>query len=109
MSQKKNKAQAERAARYYDAVRHVLLCDWDPIGVSTYLDADDEYDSYVWPVCRHIMTSATREQLFNYLRDTESTTMGLSVRNDDHLNMVVDKLFEIRNRLEGIDGSQPAP
>jgi len=40
-------AYLERAQRYHEAIRAVLLCDWDPIGVSHVAEAQDEYDGYV--------------------------------------------------------------
>ena len=37
----------DRARRYHDGIRRILLNDWDPIGVADIAEAQDEYDSYV--------------------------------------------------------------
>ena len=37
----------ERAKSLQDAIRQVLLHDWDPIGVADVPEAQDEYDSYI--------------------------------------------------------------
>ncbi len=76
MNKKSNKAMLERALRYRDAVRQVLLRDWDPIGVSQFLEAEDEYDSYVWPVCSLLIANGTRQQIADYLYWVETVRMG---------------------------------
>jgi hypothetical protein len=37
----------DRAKRYQEAIREILLREWDPIGIAEEPDAQDEYDSYV--------------------------------------------------------------
>ncbi len=36
---------------HFDAIRPILLKEWDPIGVSEIKGAQDEYNSYVVPRC----------------------------------------------------------
>ena len=36
--------ERKRAKRYYDAVREILLREWDPIGVPDVPEAQNEYD-----------------------------------------------------------------
>ena len=39
--------RVDRARRYHDAIRRILLHDWDPIGVAEVVEAQDEYDGYI--------------------------------------------------------------
>jgi hypothetical protein len=41
----------EERSRLWNAVRHILMSEWDPKGVSDTPEAADEYDGYVGAVC----------------------------------------------------------
>jgi hypothetical protein len=59
------------------AVRLILLSDWDPIGVSGILAAENEYDAHVDEVVR-IAKQASEKQLAQHLHDIETKQMGLA-------------------------------
>ena len=61
-------------------VRLVLLIDWDPIGVTGYRGAMDEYDRYAEDVHKLLETGATQEELTAHLRYVANTRMGLRER-----------------------------
>jgi len=50
----------ERAKQYHEAIRAILLKEWDPIGVSHIPEAQDEYDRYVGGVYRLLITHVDR-------------------------------------------------
>lgn len=65
-----------------DAIRDILLLEWDPIGVNEIDEARDEYDSYVPVVCQLIVRGASTLQLFDYLWWLETEHMGLPGRRE---------------------------
>ena len=63
-----------------DAIRRVLLDEWDPIGVRGVPEAQDEYDSYVGGVYRLLATGVSVPELAEHLVCIERDSMGLSAR-----------------------------
>jgi hypothetical protein len=62
----------------YDRVRHMILHEWDPIGIQGYVDwPQEEYDSYVPDVCHLVLSGASFEDVFAYLSSLETQHMGL--------------------------------
>jgi hypothetical protein len=57
------------------AVRLILLSDWDPIGVSGILPAENEYDPYVDEIL-HLAKHANQHALAQHLHDIETKRMG---------------------------------
>jgi hypothetical protein len=92
--------ETARAAEIQEAIRSVLLHDWDPIGVADVAEAQDEYDSYVGPVYRLLVSDPSDEALIDYLYKTETKTMGLTnFGMGAHLRPVVAKLRQIDVQL----------
>lgn len=87
-----------QAERYYDAVRRVLLHDWDPIGVGELAMAQDEYDSYVWKICGLLMRRESKVKLFDHLWMIETVHMGLT-GDREHTERVVERLMQISDEL----------
>jgi hypothetical protein len=95
-----NDSKHQRAAEIQQAIRDVLMQHWDPIGVADVPEAQDEYDSYVGPVYRLLASRASDAELIDYLRKTETETMGLSsLGTRGHLIEVAARLREIEIRL----------
>ena len=67
-----------RAERYHDAVREILLREWDPIGVRDRAEARDEYDSYVHRMCLMIARGEPTHRIAERLWNIETSGMGLS-------------------------------
>ena len=69
------KTQAENIT---EAIRQVLVRDWDPIGVKD--DPEwprDEYDSYIGEIYRYLARGESPEFIARHLRFIEETAMGL--------------------------------
>ena len=58
-----------------DSIRQVLVCDWDPIGISD--RSPDEYDGYIQPIYWMLMKSRSEDEIAKYLRKTKTKDMGL--------------------------------
>jgi hypothetical protein len=58
-----------------DAIRKVLMAEWDPIGCGV---PDDEYDGYIPVIYRLMQARATIEELASHLTYLETERMGLS-------------------------------
>jgi hypothetical protein len=59
----------------HSSVRLILLSDWDPLGVSGILPAENEYDAYVDEVL-HLVKHATHHAVAQHLHDIETKRMG---------------------------------
>ena len=63
-------------------IRHVLMNVWDPIGVKDEPNAQDEYDCCLGSLFNLLTTSATDEQIAEYLWRQGTEHMGLSLRKE---------------------------
>lgn len=73
----------------YQKVRHILLHEWDPIGVGDLAEAQDEYDSYVQPVCNLIKDKKEFIEIYEYLNWVVHDYMCLD--DNDDINLIVAK------------------
>jgi hypothetical protein len=58
-----------------DAIRRILMAEWDPIGCGV---PDDEYDSYLPGIYRLIQARVGVEGLAAHLDKLETLSMGLA-------------------------------
>jgi hypothetical protein len=58
-----------------DAIRKVLMSEWDPIGCGA---PDDEYDGYIPVIYRLMQARVSVEELASHLTNIETESMGLS-------------------------------
>ncbi|WP_243385043.1 hypothetical protein [Geothrix alkalitolerans] len=65
----------QELTRRVDEVLHYI---WDPIHVSGIPEARDEYDSYVQPVVRLLLSGATEQVIAEFLARITSETIGMS-------------------------------
>jgi hypothetical protein len=94
-------SRERRAREIQEAIRLVLLRDWDPIGVRDVPEAQDEYDGYVSGVYRLLVSGATLSELAEHLLQIERESMRLSPRPD--------VLVDVSSRLKQIDITLGAP
>jgi hypothetical protein len=89
--------ERERAARYHDAVREILLREWDPIGVRDRAEARNEYDGYVHRLSLMVARGEPAHHMAERLWSIETTGMGLS---GDRLraDLVADRLAGLCRR-----------
>lgn len=75
-------------------IRKVLLNEWDPIGVSQFAEAPDEYDGYVAEIDALVARKASQEEIFTHLWKIETDVMGLT-GNRRRTEFIAKKLFEL--------------
>lgn len=59
------------------AIREILLREWDPVGVSEFAGAQDEYDGYVDEVSELLNEKASAARIFDWLWAIETERMML--------------------------------
>ncbi len=89
----------DRTKHYHNAIKQILLQEWDPIGVKDIPEAQDEYDSYVWGVYSRLIRQVPQQELFDYLWEMETVDMGL-YGNPSHTEAIVEKLIALRVELK---------
>ena len=62
-----------------DAIRRILISEWDPIGCGV---PEDEYDSYIPVIYRLMQARAGVEGLASHLEKLETESMGLRADMD---------------------------
>jgi hypothetical protein len=88
-----------RAREYHDAIKQILMNEWDPIGVRDILEAQDEYDSYVPDIHGLLIHHESEEKLLEHLWLIETDYMGLC-GNRHKTENVAKLLIELRERME---------
>ncbi len=63
-----------------EAIKHLFLHEWDPIGISDAPEASDEYDAYAMRVFTSLHSGATEDSIAEYLDWLETVHMGLSTK-----------------------------
>jgi len=84
----------QKAIEIQDAIRQVLLYEWDPIGVSDMPAAQDEYDSYAGGIYRLLASGASEYQIIERLYNIETVSMGLP-GNREYLKGIAEKLVKL--------------
>ncbi len=59
-----------------NAIRQILMSEWDPIGVNDTPEAADEYDSYIGPLLDLLNARAGSDAVAEYLQKVEIERMG---------------------------------
>lgn len=59
-------------------IRYILLHIWDPIGISSYESASDEYDSYGNHIIEMMRIGANFDDIKTYLYNSARTHIGLN-------------------------------
>ena len=97
-------SREKRAEEIQEAIRQVLLVDWDPIGVSGLPEAQDEYDGYIGEVYRWLANGLDRRDIARCLLELETGQMGLSCgdfeKHNQVLLVVADKLKKLNISLK---------
>ena len=90
---------SNRKKKPFEAIRAVLLHEWDPIGVGEWPMAVDEYDDYVWHVWALLAQHQPREQLVDYLWWVETVHMCLS-GSRPHTESIAERLARLWGEIE---------
>ena len=93
-----------RAKSYQDAIREILMREWDPIGVADVPEAQDEYDQYISQIHAMLIRREPKYKLIDYLLWAETKSMGLYGRRK-RTEHVAELLLRLIEQIE--DESQP--
>jgi hypothetical protein len=63
--------------RYHDAIKEILLREWDPIGIGGFAGAQDEYDGYVDEINELLNQHPSADRIFDWLWSIETEHMML--------------------------------
>lgn len=63
-----------------EALKRLLLHEWDPIGIRDCEGAQDEYDSYAFELFTMLSSGADVDQVASYLDGIEAEHMALRLR-----------------------------
>lgn len=85
----------DQTREHHNAIRRILLDEWDPLEVSNALEAQDEYDSYVPSIFGLLVHDESEERIFGYLWKIETEHMGLN-GNRRRTEKVVKSLIGLR-------------
>lgn len=86
-----------------EAIKSLLLNEWDPIGIADHPGAVDEYDSYAMRAFVMLNSGADESAIFEYLRLTVTKWIGLP--GDPLIDRcVAEKMIAIHKAA----GSQPS-
>jgi hypothetical protein len=80
----------------YLAINSLLLNEWDPIGISAFEEAKDEYYPYLPQVFKMIMDNATKLEIADYLNAVVTERMGLN-SNFQHSINIAEKALNLKN------------
>jgi hypothetical protein len=84
----------QRAKSYQDAIRDVLMREWDPIGVAGVPQAQDEYDGYINEIYGLLIRREPRHKLVDFLWWAETQHMCL-YGNRQRTERTADTLLKI--------------
>ena len=87
----------QRSREIEDAIRQVLMRDWDPIGIADEPACADEYDSYIGGVYHLLASGADETRIASHLAAVQTEMMGLPKQ--------AVFLIEVAKRLREIDVS----
>ncbi len=85
--------------RLINAVREILLNQWNPLGVLDHPENHDEYDGYAQTVCRFLGDGVDEFRLEAYLTQIQTVSMGLSRVDQIRDKLVVRRLSALRATL----------
>ena len=89
----------DRAKRIHEAIRSILLREWDPMGIADEPAAQDEYDGYIHEIHGMLIRHEPRHRLLDHLWWVETEHMGL-FGNRQRTEAVTNRLIGLREQIE---------
>jgi hypothetical protein len=83
----------EAISRLRKTVSDILWNDWDPIGISSFSNARDEYDAYVIPICRLLAAGPDQAAIYHELVHLAQDIIGLDTVDADSTGKAARKLY----------------
>lgn len=81
-----------------NAIRKILMNEWDPIGVVDEPKAQNEYDSYIPMIYKFSIVKKSKIETFDFLLKIETDFMGFTgdspIRNKEIME-VAEKLIKL--------------
>jgi hypothetical protein len=78
----------------HEKVKYVLLKEWDPIGINSIEEAQDEYDGYIPALVSMLNAGKNSEEILHHLCWIEIERMGLA-GNIEHTRKIAEKLCDL--------------
>ena len=97
---RKSGRKKNRALKVQDSIRQVLLRDWDPVGICCDPTLNEEYDAYIAPVYRILVTTRSEDELIECLRRLEQDEIGVGPTEPKLLLPVAKKLLELNIAID---------
>ena len=79
----------------WQAVKEILFLEWDPIGINSNPDCDDEYDSYVKTIVRLLQAEADEYKITEHLRNLRRVSMGLGSTDEERDRHIARRLINL--------------
>ncbi len=95
------KLKQRQAKKIMDAIRQVLLADWDPIGIQG-AGPDDEYDFCIGPLYHLLIQKPTEDEVMDLLYSFEGDAMGFASDNKENLRAAARKLLALDLSSDGV-------
>lgn len=89
-------------AQLFTNVRHALYYEWDPMGINTIPNAEDEYDSYAPRLTQMLMEHNAEKDIFAELWRIETDYLGLignRKATKSFAGRLIQMAIELRNQL----------
>lgn len=90
----KKESSKNRGLEIQAAIRHVLNTDWNPISVRDG-GVDDEYDAYIAPIYRILVTSREPNQIVKTLMRIESDELGVEPSDAAKYGPIAEALLKL--------------
>jgi hypothetical protein len=89
-----NQSSLEPMSSELDAIKALLLHEWDPIGISDVAEAKDEYDTYAFQMYTMLREGANETAIARYLNWVVTSRMSLP-GNPDRDSAIATKAIAI--------------
>jgi hypothetical protein len=86
-----DKKRSATQLKLYDAIDDILRRDWDPIGIGSFVEVRNEYETYLPQIVR-LALSGDRVKIADYLFQIATYRMGLTTQPNEHL-AIADKIL----------------
>jgi hypothetical protein len=85
---------------FKQAIREILLADWDPHNAARMPEASTAYDPFVEPLATMIQAGAGEEAIIDWLHERECETMCFPSLGKQRLVRVARKLLKLGERSQ---------
>jgi hypothetical protein len=88
----------ERLKISIESINEILISYWDPIEVSDIPECKNEYIDYAVHIWKRLQLDPNFN-VFSYLRNVESETMGLQNMEFKHANLASSQINELLKKI----------